>query len=559
VTAQPSFSTNDAVKHTSSGGVESWDTEKYFNVWITILSDNLLGYSSFPGDGSPDEQGVVIDYRALPGGSYMSYSKGKTLVHETGHFFNLYHIWGDDGGSCTGTDYVDDTPNQANSSNTCYSGIHTDNCTRSGNGIMYQNYMDYTPDDCMVMFTAAQVSRMQAALTAYYASFLTSDGCQPPVLKNYNAAIISIDQPGQRLCSSSFTPVISIKNKGMLTLTSLNISVFIDEALVLDYNWNGSLTYNNTTTITLSSIIISEGTHRLTISCYKPNGNDDEEAENDSLSVNIQYYKPVTEIIESFEGSIFSPAGWDVVNPDHSITWQKTGSAGKTGIASAVINNHDYTDVGQKDDLRLPLVNISSSVDSAFLSFRVAAAAYTATTISNNTWDTLEVIVSTNCGATFTSVYKKWGANLVTRSGATTESFIPSANEWRKDSINLENYIGQNSLLIGFRNTTGYENNIYLDDINLRTVTVNSNLKNAGFLVAPVPTSGWITVQFYPQPANLQRIEVFNTSGQQITTINTGGAANNSYRFDLSSQAAGVYIVRAVFSDKVLVKKIFKN
>ena len=164
-TKQSSFGIDDGVKHISSGGTESWDTEKYLNVWVTTLSNGLLGYSTFPDNGSPDEQGVVIDYRSLPGGSYAAYNTGKTLTHETGHYFNLYHIWGDDDGACTGTDYVDDTPNQANSSNTCYSGIHTDNCTKSGNGIMYQNYMDYTPDACLIMFTTNQVIRMETALT----------------------------------------------------------------------------------------------------------------------------------------------------------------------------------------------------------------------------------------------------------------------------------------------------------------------------------------------------------------------------------------------------------
>lgn len=144
VSSSNSFTYDDKVKYANSGGNNSWDTNDYYNVWICRLSNDLLGYATFPEDGNADAQGVVIDYRSLPGGSYTHYNTGKTLCHETGHYFDLYHIWGDDDGACSGTDYIDDTPNQANSSTGCSSGIKTDRCTTGGNGIMYQNYMDYS-------------------------------------------------------------------------------------------------------------------------------------------------------------------------------------------------------------------------------------------------------------------------------------------------------------------------------------------------------------------------------------------------------------------------------
>lgn len=123
-TTKTSFSyLNDEMKYSSSGGADSWAPEKYFNVWICALSDDILGYATFPEDGLENAQGVVVDYRSLPGGSYTGYNTGKTLSHETGHYFNLYHIWGDDDGACSGTDYVSDTPNQADASSGCASGV----------------------------------------------------------------------------------------------------------------------------------------------------------------------------------------------------------------------------------------------------------------------------------------------------------------------------------------------------------------------------------------------------------------------------------------------------
>lgn len=559
VTTSTSFTVDDGVKHASTGGVAGWDSDKYLNIWICNLSGGYLGYATFPDDGYPDEQGVVIDYRTLPGGSYSNYNGGKTLTHETGHYFNLYHIWGDDGTACTGTDYVNDTPNQAGSTSGCYSGLRTDNCTTSGNGIMYQNYMDYSNDACLVMFTTEQVNRMENALAVYRPSLLNSDGCEAVVLKDYNVQLKSVDQPGSLICTPSFTPAITIRNRGLITLTSLRISVMLDEGNATVYNWTGSLASEETTSITLNILTASAGDHLLTIYTSYPNEQLDQETGNDTLQLNFQYNLPVTEISESFEAATFPPAGWSITNADGGITWSKTTDAAKTGLGSVMINNYDYTTIGQKDDLRLPPIALASSLDTAFFSFQIAAAAYTATSTSGNVWDTLEVLASTDCGQSFTSLYKKWGSSLVTRAAATTSAFVPVSSEWRKDSIDLSAYIGSANLLLAFRNTTGYENNIYLDDINLRTVTVNPNLKSQGFLVAPNPTQGALSVQFYPQPANLRSIQVFTATGMKLIEQAVGtGQASNIYWFDLSGYAAGVYIVRAVFADKVIVRKVIK-
>ena len=147
----------------------------------------------------------------------------------------------------------------------------------------------------------------------------------------------------------------------------------------------------------------------------------------------------------------------------------------------------------------------------------------------------------------------------MTTNATNSTEFFPSPSQWRKDSIDLANFIGSNDLLISFRNTTGFENNIFLDDINLRTVVVNPNLKAQGFLVTPNPTRGTIAVQFYPQPTNLKGVQLFNDVGQKIAEITTtGNSANSYYNFDLTAYSKGMYIVRAVFTDRVITKKIIK-
>jgi hypothetical protein len=559
-TTQTSFSAdNDAVKHAENGGANSWDTKKYYNVWLCNLTGGILGYSTFPTETvNPAEQGVVIDYRSLPGGSLSNYNTGKTLPHETGHFFNLFHIWGDDKGECSGSDDIDDTPNQADATKGCTGGIKTDACTAAGNGIMYQNYMDYSYDSCLVMFTRDQVVRMESALIAYRSSLLNSNGCTVPILKNFDARLSSIDQPSQRLCTNLFTPVVSIQNRGSQTLTSVDINTRIDNGTMVSYNWKGSLPYLASTTVSLNNLNTTPGVHTLTIYVTNPDNNQDEYMANDTISSSIQFYNPVANVSESFEDNAFPPTAWDVVNPDNSVTWKRVTGVAKTGTSSVMIDNYNYSSIGAKDDLRLPNVTLQR-VDSAFLSFQVAAATYTDVSTNNNPWDTLQVLASTDCGRTYTTIYKKFGKDLITKTSSTTSSFTPTATEWRKDSINLANFIGESSLLLLFRNSTGYENNIYLDDVNLRTVIINPNLKRLGFLATPNPTNGIITVQFYPQPTNLRAIQVYSISGQKLVEVNTSnGQAGNYYRLDISRYAPGTYIVRALFTDRVITTKILK-
>jgi len=163
------------------------------------------------------------------------------------------------------------------------------------------------------------------------------------------------------------------------------------------------------------------------------------------------------------------------------------------------MRNLQYEQNRPKDYLRFPLVNIATA-DSAFLSFQVAAAVQTDPSAAGNVWDTLQVLVSTDCGNTYTSLYKKWGNSLITRKTAVTQSFVPTSTEWRKDSIDLTAYVGTGPIMLAFLNSSGFENNIYLDDINVYKVAINPNLRARGVLITPNPTSGALTVQFYPIP-----------------------------------------------------------
>jgi hypothetical protein len=174
------FGYDDQVKHTSTKGQDGWDPTKYLNLWVCNLGTSLYGFAQFPTDfsTSPSTDGVVINHTAFgTSGTAKSPSNGgRTCSHEVGHWFNLYHIWGDT--NC-GDDFVSDTPVQGGANYGCVTYPHV-TCSNGPNGDMFMNYMDYGDDPCLVMFTPGQAARMLNAINTYRSTILNTSICTGP-------------------------------------------------------------------------------------------------------------------------------------------------------------------------------------------------------------------------------------------------------------------------------------------------------------------------------------------------------------------------------------------
>ena len=158
-TKKSSWGTRDTMKNGKRGGIDATSPTTKLNMWVCTIGGGILGYAQFPG-GSAATDGVAIDskYFGLSGSANAPYNLGRTATHEVGHWMNLRHIWGD---ATCGDDLVADTPTH----NTANYGIpaypHYSTC--SGTPVeMTMNYMDYTDDPGMYMFTNDQKSRMDA-------------------------------------------------------------------------------------------------------------------------------------------------------------------------------------------------------------------------------------------------------------------------------------------------------------------------------------------------------------------------------------------------------------
>ncbi len=552
----------DPIKRSSSGGADVWDPNSYLNFWVgnDASGFGILGYAQFPGSSSAADDGIFINVRSWgnnPCYVLSKYNLGRTAVHEAGHYFGLFHIWGDEDG-CTGDDFkslssagsncilpaglfnptgqgntasdIGDTPNQgASSTGLCPSGVKTDACTTIAPGIMYQDYMDYTDDACYSMFTKKQVERMEYALDNCRSSLKNSPGATIPAgaplidASPYQSvspgglevvSCTSILYPSTLPCPGTFVPKIRIRNNGLTTLNTVTVGLLINGVAQASINISQTLPFGYTTVVSFPLLNVVAGTYTFKFFTANPNGvQPDNVPSNDTLTTILTVAAPLSlPVSEGFEGTVFPPTGWLIYNPNNDVTWVKV-TPGNNSNFSAAIDNYNNDAQGKIDDLRTPKINFTSADSVIIISFDVAHKAYPDST----NYDTLSVLVSKDCGATFTNVYKKYGPNLATADTSSLAYITPAQSDWRKEKITLKgNLLSAGNIIVAFRNTNRFGNNIFLDNIN----------------IAP-PSPGDVTLVSINDPAP---VICAGTVSPAVTIQNIGSESisslNISYSFD---------------------------
>jgi len=182
------------------GGKDGWDPDKYLNIWVASTGGFPLGFACLPGTCPPEEDGIVVDpvVFGTTCNTSNAFNLGRTTTHEIGHYFNLMHLWGSETDDCDEDDLVEDTPFQTAPHFGCpdYPSI---SC---GTSDMFVNYMDFSDDECLAMFTEGQKLRMLAALNGPRSQLLTSNGCglTNPRPRSINNNSISIFPNPVRSC-----------------------------------------------------------------------------------------------------------------------------------------------------------------------------------------------------------------------------------------------------------------------------------------------------------------------------------------------------------------------
>ncbi len=458
-----------------------WPSDHYLNIWVAPLEPGLLGYASFPVsdleglEDTPDNpftDGVVISYQYFGSiGNASSQSLGRTTTHEIGHFLGLRHIWGD--GDCSVDDFVEDTPLQESETNNC-----PEEKFSCDNENMFQNYMDYTDDVCMNIFTADQKARMRIVLenSKRRFSLLTSPGLTPPTLTDNDAGINSIISPAPSECDGTITPEAVLLNAGENTLTSYTVELFLQGNLVEEKQGTSNLETGESTTLTFNTLNLGENpdffdNYEISIVVTQANGEVDENTGNNEKSVAFiipqQGELPVAEDFEDPESTFLTQA--IIRNPDNVTTWELVDAPGFGEDNQALyLNFYDYESAfGEKDELYTATYDFSN-LESATLKFRYAYAPFLDDDEAK--LDAFRVGVSLDCGATLDSlIFDEAGEDLATVP-AINQSFVPESRaDWKTVELPLDTFLGQNNVQIAFIGVNDYGNNLYLDDIQIIT------------------------------------------------------------------------------------------
>lgn len=302
-----SFSLYDnRIFYDSLGGKTIWDSKKYLNIYICDLT-NALGFAAFPGSNE-SRDAVVIDFEHF-GTINLSppFNKGRTATHEVGHWLNLLHVWGD--GNC-GSDQVDDTPTQEAANYNCPSHP-SPSC--ENNGDMFQNFMDYTNDACMNLFTTGQKNRMHATLNIERTESTNSNYCLFPY---EDIGIVENISPtnNEEYCGQEIEITTSLFNFSDNTISSAKVQYMVDGQNPQSMEWNGTLEPNSSIDINLGVLNLSAGEHTLRLISKMPNGFRDLNPTNDTLDVSFLIKSGINYEIDIQTDNYAEENHWEIVN-----------------------------------------------------------------------------------------------------------------------------------------------------------------------------------------------------------------------------------------------------
>lgn len=525
-----------------------WDKNRYLNIWSVrmggdLASNGVLAYATFPFFGPANQDGVVSRFNVIgtTGTLMASYNLGKSVTHEVGHWLGLLHTWGTSAGCGDAGDYIDDTPDQDDANYGCPT-FPLVSCVASGpDGDMFMNYMDYSLDACRNMYTLDQKARMISILNGTRSSIKTS--ASSTCYYNLDANVLKVIHPTDSICATSFKPIVTLRNEGVVAITSGKFYYQVDGNSIEIFNWNGNIPSQGQLDITLPEMISVPGAHTFYVTFTNTNGQtSDNYVPNDSRSVTFTITNGSAGVTlpfsEGFEGN-FPQNNWNIVNPNADLTWELNNGFGAYGQSSSCVsmNNLGYgaNPNKKKDGLTTDAYDFSN-VTYPQLSFDLAYAPYSSTRL-----DSLNVYYSLNCGDTWIKLWNQKGTELATAPEQTL-LFTPAPSQWKTVSLPLLNLAGQNKVSFKFENVTGWGNALYLDNINVQNnqaLSINETVK-ANVSVFPNPASNMAGIRFEPNHP-FKSFSIYNAVGELVFESAVNG---NSSIFSTESFTSGLYVIQ---------------
>lgn len=475
----------------------SWPRDNYLNIWVVKdIGSGAGAYAYLAQSQVPTGlDGVVCRYTQF---SPLSQNPNtRTMTHEIGHYFNLYHTWGTTNNqglpsNCNQDDFVQDTPNCIGTLGGC--NLSRTTCSTLDN---IQNHMDYS--NCPRMFTNGQITRMQAAVSTWRSTLVSPA----------NLLATGTDDASYQNIPTC-TPIVEFTASDEITCQGSAIN-FVDRSFnasydpaTWTYNWSfpggtPSSSTDRNPTVTYSST----GTFDVTLTVTNTAGTSQPEVKSGYINIlpgSGTFIAPYTEKVDDpqWPNSSDPSLVWTRKKPQGSLfQFQRSTNAFYSPPASIYLNNFSFNGTGEFE-LNTPPIDMSGlSTGSAFLKFRVA---YRKKATEN---EIIFLWASTNCGQTFNLV-KILNGNLLSQGQSQSGAFTPAdTTDWHFIAEDVSGFAGEPNVIFSFRFGASGGNNLWLDDI---AVSDNPNpepvlgfdMDLAGdFNLYPNPNEGRFRMDFY--------------------------------------------------------------
>lgn len=533
-----------------------WPTEDYLNIWVCRMTDENIGYAQFPISdlqGLEEYQneiaatdGVAIAHDAfgsIEDGNFnliSRFNKGRTLTHEVGHYFGLRHIWGDDSNCNTSTDYVADTPKQNNDTNGCPSHPQV-SCSGTK---MFQNFMDYTNDACMNLFTAGQIARMEVILNdddvPRRKSLLSSLGLVSPPGGQQNVALREIISPWPVSCAEENALTLRLQNLGSDPLSFVQVSYQLNGGAVTETQQ----ILNPVTTFAYAELSIplplSEGIYDLSVTLNLPNGAADSNPNDNTLMKSFTIDNLVDQMPtrERFEG--FFNEKWTAINPEGEDNWSLTTTFYNQSMV------FESLDLNQQSTAWLVSPNLDfSNLTEANLRFDWSHR------ISQSNELNGEILYSNDCGLNYLPL------TSFIFEGTTNSISVINEDNWDSQVINLSSLANQPSIRLAITASAYLDDPLYLDNIELYAGQASPKIP-LNELVAIYPgQNGGLNLTFNVEDKQTIVFSIYDITGKTIVKNVAVNTLNQTYSLPLSDVNTGIYVVHIKADNQYYSQKVF--
>ncbi|MCX6291038.1 MAG: zinc-dependent metalloprotease [Bacteroidetes bacterium] len=528
-----------------------WPNNKYLNIWtVGTFGSSHASAAAYayrpPNIPTSAVDGVIALSNYVGSIGTSNTTNERTLTHEIGHCLNLSHPWGDTNqpGVACGDDNVGDTPvtkgwSICPSSNydVCNPGINEN----------FQNYMDYSY--CDRMFTWGQKTRMVAAL-----SFVSGVADRSNLWSAANLIATGTDGSAPQVCApvADFMPAQD-------HICSGDSVQFLSRAFNTDtFNYSWSFPSGSPASSTVQNPYVTysaPGQYNVTLTVYNSGGTD---SITKTSVVSVSGSPTFTpNYVDDFETASTFPGTGYLIN-DYGNTWQRVTNAGYSGVASIKMQNYNSAQRGLDDSWVTPGVNMSGYGTPSSFTFRLAYARKDTTKT-----DVLKVFTSTSCGRFWTQRKSLSGAQLATTSNVNSAFTPTSAAQWALISVPISGTSNKPDVRVKFQFTSGGDNNLYIDDINLSATSTGVGMMETAaselnFDVFPNPAGSAFSIAF-EIPGNARtEVKIMDMLGREIRNVVNAPLTAGFHEYNMNAEgfSKGIYLVSLRTAESYIVRKL---